>query len=51
VVPLAGNRAVSGGPSIVTGLLTLLAEIAPPDPAFDPATRNEAGAPVASGAP
>jgi transcription-repair coupling factor (superfamily II helicase) len=29
VVPLAGNRELSGGPSVVTGLLMLLAQIAP----------------------
>ncbi len=53
VVPLAGNRELSAGPSVVTGLLALLAEIAPPDPAApaNGARRGEAASPVASGAP
>jgi transcription-repair coupling factor (superfamily II helicase) len=29
VVPIAGNREIAGGPSVVTGLLTLLGEVAP----------------------
>jgi transcription-repair coupling factor (superfamily II helicase) len=29
VVPIAGNREIAGGPSVVTGLLTLLSEVAP----------------------
>ncbi|MDQ1520300.1 MAG: hypothetical protein QOI55_1373 [Actinomycetota bacterium] len=29
IVPLAGNRELAGGPSVVTGLLMLLAQIAP----------------------
>jgi hypothetical protein len=29
VVPLAGNKELTGGPSMVTGLLMLLSEIAP----------------------
>jgi transcription-repair coupling factor (superfamily II helicase) len=48
VVPLAGNRQLAGNTSVVTGLLTLLAEIAPPETA--PA-ENAGAAPVTSGAP
>jgi transcription-repair coupling factor (superfamily II helicase) len=53
VIPLAGNRELSKGPSVVTGLLALLGEIAPPDPAAPAgdASQDSAAAPVASGAP
>jgi transcription-repair coupling factor (superfamily II helicase) len=55
VVPLAGQRDLQGS-SVVTGLLTLLQEIAPPAPVApnapgDAATGSPEAAPVASGAP